>query len=343
MITKEQRTSGPPPSGLPAGPGTEVGPPSVAVQAVRQLEEALARFVSTFRTVDLGPGELSSCLHLLGRLEKAVATAGMVTAARMVIEPGDHRRAPELRKRIVAQQCADVWGVSAAAARSALQAGIRVASGAGLEDALRRGRLSRAQVVLACQAGADQPADVLRMLASTEHVSLPNWLARRRRLQRLTPAGAQDQAKDQEDQEDQEEGQRLHPACAGPAQAGTASSLAASMAPKGVGRWAAQSWVDGHGVWHLRATGSLEDGEKVLAALEGAGYFPASSTDVDATRHGAMAERAQRHRGSPNQGPRPASTYRRVFVPWDLSWLTDQSTLSEGPYGRGDPDGAEPP
>ena len=327
MTKNEQRTAGRPSVWPPDCPRTEAGSPSDASQAVHQLGEALTRFLSAFRARELKPGELTSALHLLGRVEKAVAAAGMVTAARMVVDPGEHRRAPELRTRIVVQQCAEVWGVSAAAARSAVDAGIKVISGPGLEAALQRGRLSRPQVVLACQSAGDKAADAASLLATPDHLSLHNWRARHRRLQRLAPVPGHGE--------------------------GQVRELDRS--------WEARSWVDGLGVWHLRATGTPENGERVISALGRAGYSVVTGA---AERSGPALPAPDGPRAAPSwalrqagahpprpelrQNARPMASssepvHRPVFLPSDLAWLTDPASVPETSHGQGQPVGAEPP
>jgi hypothetical protein len=177
---------------------------------------------------------------------------GALTGALIANEPiGPYGAVSHMRAVQVKNRCKSAWGVSAQQAEKALETGLQLAEHPEAARAALDGDLSVDQAALVTEtARGTGPGMMSFLLSAARRSSLTGLSAECRRVRQF-----------------QADETLLGSPTTGDGRDGPGGPEGGSLsAPSG----SLRSWLDRQGRWHLSVCGDRDDGERVMAAIEGA-------------------------------------------------------------------------
>lgn len=197
------------------------------VVAIKELRTDLALFGAAFAPELLFASDCQTVLREAAVIEKIAATIVSMAAAR-VAETDVWERSGA---RSAAHAIANETGTSIGAARDRLEAAAKLKDLPAVEDAARKGELSREQTAAIADAAAANPNAEADLIGRAKESSLKEL---RDECQRVKAAA---------DPTPEETRRRIH----------KNRSL--------------REWIDAEGAWNLHARGTIENGAEIAAAL----------------------------------------------------------------------------
>ena len=227
--------------------------------ALAVFDEAFSQFARTFDPRDLRPTERGPALELISRAQKSLAAMAAITASLMATEPaGRFGFVRPMQARLVANRCAELWGVTPEAAAKSLALGSRLVAQPTVRSVALAGEMSMQQAALVTEAVEADPEATHYLIETSSCRTLRGLAAEcdRIKARQVRDTDNPAVANDPDDQ--------------GP------------VGPDKPRRHL-RSWLDRKGGWHMTALGTLEDGQRVMAAVRQ--FMPGVSRDRLPARH----------------------------------------------------------